>query len=269
MPKKCPVCGSKVHRDEEEVAVRCQNVSCPAQIKEKIFHFSKREMMDIEGLGESLVNLLVDKGLLSDYADIYYLKSSDLVSLEHLGERSTNNLLSAIEKSKNRPFASLIFALGIRHVGVHSAGILSSNFPSIEELSKADEDRLSQIKEIGPIMAKSIVRFFKEDENLKVIEKLKRAGVRLKKEEEKERKKPLSGLTFVLTGTLENYSRTQASDSIKKAGGKISESVSKRTSYLVVGKEPGSKLNKAKSLGVKTLDERQLKDLMIKEAGRG
>jgi DNA ligase (NAD+) len=262
IPEKCPVCGSMVVKDKEEVAIRCPNIRCPAQVKERIIHFASRDAMDIEGLGEKWVNILVDKGLLSDYGDIYYLKYEDLIKLERMGEKSVNNLLTAIEKSKTRPFANLIYAIGIRHVGIHASEILAEEFNSIDELKNAKIETLSSIQEIGPTIAESIVEFFTNEENLKVIEKLKRAGVKMKKEKAESKKDILSNLTFVITGTLKNYSRNEIQDYIKKLGGKVTDSVSKNTDYLICGNEPGSKLQKAQQLGIKIITEEEFEKLV-------
>jgi DNA ligase (NAD+) len=262
IPEKCPVCGSKVVKDPEEVAIRCPNIRCPAQVKERIIHFASRDAMDIEGLGEKWVNILVDRGLLSDYGDIYYLKYQDLIKLERMGEKSVSNLLEAIEKSKTRPFANLIYALGIRHVGVYASEILASQFNSIDELKNASFTRLSTIPGVGPIIAESIVEFFKNEENLKVIEKLRKAGVRMEKEKVEEKMDILTGLTFVVTGTLKNYSRDEIHNYIKKLGGKVSNSVSKNTDYLICGESPGSKLEKARAIGVKVISEEEFEELV-------
>lgn len=262
IPTNCPVCGSKVVKDKEEVAIRCPNIRCPAQVKERIIHFASRDAMDIEGLGERWVNILVDKGLLSDYGDIYCLKYEDLIKLERMGDKSVRNLLENIEKSKTRPLANLIYALGIRHIGVHASEILAEEFNSIDELKNATFEKLSSIPEIGPIMAESIVEFFANPENLKVIEKLRKAGVRMEKEKEEEKLDILAGLTFVITGTLKNYTRNEIESYIKKLGGKISSSVSKNTDYLICGSEPGSKLQKAQSLGIKIISEEEFEELV-------
>jgi DNA ligase (NAD+) len=262
IPEKCPVCGSNVIKDTEEVAIRCPNIRCPAQVKERIIHFASRDAMDIEGLGEKWVNILVDRGLLSDYGDIYYLKYQDLIKLERMGEKSVSNLLEAIEKSKTRPFANLIYALGIRHVGVYASEILADEFNSIDELKNTNFERLSTIPGVGPIMAESIVEFFKNEENLKVIEKLRKAGVRMEKEKVEEKKDILTGLTFVVTGTLKNYSRDEIHNYIKKLGGKVSNSVSKNTDYLICGESPGSKLEKARAIGVKVISEEEFEELV-------
>ncbi|RKZ25227.1 DNA ligase (NAD(+)) LigA, partial [bacterium] len=255
MPEKCPVCGGKLVREEGEVAWRCINVSCPAQIKRSIQHFASRNAMDIEGLGPSLIDQLVDKGLVKDYGDLYYLDPKEVAKLERMGKKSTENLMRAIEKSKTRPLARLIFALGIRHVGIHAAGILAERFKSIDKLKEATFEELASIEGIGPIMAKSIVNFFREKKNLEVLEKLRRAGVKMEEEEKKEG--VLAGKTFVFTGALSKYSRHEAQEKVIALGGKVSSSVSRNTDYVVVGENPGSKYEKAKKLGIKIINEEE------------
>jgi DNA ligase (NAD+) len=262
IPEKCPICGSNVVKDTEEVAIRCPNIRCPAQVKERIIHFASRDAMDIEGLGEKWVNILVDRGLLSDYGDIYYLKYEDLIKIERMGEKSVSNLLKAIENSKTRPLANLIYALGIRHVGVYASEILAEQFNSIEELKNSTFERLSSISGVGPIMAESIIEFFKNEGNLKVLEKLRKAGVRMEKEKVEKKMDLLTGLTFVVTGTLKNYSRDEIHNYIKKLGGKVSTSVSKNTDYLICGENPGSKLEKARAIGVKIISEEEFIELV-------
>ena len=263
VPEKCPVCGNPVIKDTGEVAIRCPNVRCPAQVKERIIHFASKNAMDIEGLGEQWVNIFVDKGLLSDYGDIYYLKYENLINLERMGDKSVKNLLNAIKDSKNRPLSRLIFALGIRYIGTHASEILAENFSSIDHLAEATFDQLSSIDEIGPVMAESIVEFFKNEENLRVIEKLKKAGVKTSREEKEiEKKDVLSGLTFVITGTLKNYTRDEITDYIKSLGGKVSSSVSKKTDYIICGEEPGSKLQRGKQLGIKIISEEEFEQLV-------
>ncbi|MCX7917937.1 MAG: NAD-dependent DNA ligase LigA [bacterium] len=262
IPTECPVCGSKVVKDREEVAIRCPNIRCPAQVKERIIHFASRDAMDIEGLGEKWVNIFVDNKLLSDYGDIYYLKYEDLIKLERMGDKSVRNLLEAIEKSKTRPFANLIYALGIRHIGIHASEILADEFTSIDEIKKASLEKLSSIPEIGPIMAESIKDFFSNEENLKVIEKLRKAGVKMEREKIEEKKEILAGLTFVITGTLKNYSRNEIQNYIKKLGGKVTNSVSKNTDYIICGSEPGSKLEKGRALGIKIISEEEFEKLV-------
>ncbi len=261
VPEKCPVCGGKVYRDAEEVAVRCENIRCPAQIRERIKHFASRGAMDIEGLGEAIVNLLVEKKLVADYGDLYYLKLAALVSLERMGEKSSQNLSESIEKSKKRPLSNFIFALGIRHIGIHAAEILADRFSSISELRNAGLETLSSFSEIGPIMAESIFNFFQNKESILVLEKLERAGVRQKSERGKERKRIFSGKRIVLTGILESFTRSQVTRLIKDLGGRVTSSVSPKTTFVLAGKEPGSKLERAKALGIKIVDEKEFKNL--------
>ncbi len=265
VPYECPVCRSRVVKDEGGVALRCPNVRCPAQVKERITHFTSRDAMDIEGLGEKWVDIFVDKGLISDYGDIYRLKYEDVVNLERMAEKSAGNLIAAIEKSKRRPLANLIFALGIKHIGINASEILADRFNSLGELAAADAETLSAIYEIGPVMAQSVADFFGNRENRHVIEKMERAGVQTEKTEKGAGKSDkLAGLTFVVTGTLSKYTRDSITALIKKSGGRVSNSVSSKTDYLVCGDEPGSKLEKAKQLNVKTITERQLESLLEK-----
>jgi len=262
IPKECPVCGSKVVKEREEVAYRCINASCPAQIKRRIEHFASRKAMDIENLGEKIINSLVEKGLVKDFADIYFLKREDLMKLERMGEKSVTNLLNAIAESKNRPFHRLLYALGIRHVGIGIAQILANHFPSIDELAKAGEEKLSAIAGIGPIVAESIRNFFADKNNQFLIAKLKKAGVRLSEEK---RAKTLAGKTFVITGTLKNFTREKAHEIIISLGGNVSTSVSRKTDYLICGEEPGSKLEKARALGIKIISEKEFLAMIGKD----
>ncbi|MEW6684838.1 MAG: NAD-dependent DNA ligase LigA [Candidatus Edwardsbacteria bacterium] len=256
MPKTCPSCGGPIKRDESEVAWRCENIACPAQLKRRIEHFAFRGAMDIEGLGTAMVEVLVDKGLVKDYGDIYYLKKSDLLNLERMGDKSAQNLLDGIEKSKQNPFYRVLFALGIRHVGIHAARILAERFGSLKALKEAKFEDIATIYGLGGILAQSVVDFFANKRNLAVLEKLERAGVQLS-EEKKVKAQPLSGKTFVITGTLENFTREQAQELIISLGGNVSSSVSQKTNFVVVGKEPGSKYTKAKELRVKILNEEE------------
>ncbi len=264
MPDKCPVCGGKVVREIGEVAVRCINPLCPAQLKNSIKHFASRDAMDIEGLGEALIDQLVDNKLVQDYADLYYLKFEQLIRLERMGPKSVENLLRAISESKNRPLSRVIYALGIRHVGVHIAEVLAERFNSIDELAKASFAQLNIIPEIGPTIAESVVNFFSLPRTREVIEKLKKAGVNLVRKEEKV-SDVLKGLTFVVTGTLKGYTRKEIEDTIKKYGGRVASSVSRLTNYLIVGENPGSKLDKARQLGVKTITEEEFNKMIGKE----
>ncbi|MDD5492701.1 MAG: NAD-dependent DNA ligase LigA [bacterium] len=262
MPKKCPVCGSDVYRPMDEAVARCTGIACPAQVKERIIHFASRTAMDIEGLGESWVEILVDKKLISDPADIYFIKKEDLLGLERMGEKSASNLVQAIAESKNREFSKLIFALGIRHVGEHIAEVLAEHYSSLDELSKAHKEELENIHEIGSAIAESIEIFFKQEETKVVIAKLRQAGVRLQQEKKEKKEQTLAGKTFVLTGGLEAFTRDEAARVIKDLGGRVTASVTKKTDYVVAGTDPGSKYDKAKELGVKILDEAGFKKLI-------
>ncbi len=262
MPKKCPVCGSDVFRAEDEAVARCTGIACPAQVKERIIHFASRNAMDIEGLGQAWVDIMVDKKLLADPADIYYLEKDKLLDLERMGEKSAANLIAAISESKSRNLSRLIYALGIRHVGEHIAEVLTEHFLSLEELSKAGQEELEKIQEIGPAIAASIVIFFKQDETKTVLSKLNRSGVKLKQERKPKGKQTLAGKTFVLTGGLESVTRDEASRMIKDRGGRVTASVTKKTDFVVVGTDPGSKYDQAKKLNVKTLNETEFKKLI-------
>jgi DNA ligase (NAD+) len=258
-PEECPVCGTTLFKPESEVAYYCDNTKCPAQVKGRIGHFAWRGAMDIEGLGEALINLFVDMGFLKTYADIYDLKEhrEELINIERLGEKSIDNLLKAIEKSKNQPFAKVLFAIGIRYVGAGAAKKLADHFLSIDELMKASEEDIASIHEIGPSISKSVREFFSNESNVRIIEKLKEHGLNFKTETTAAKDTFFTGKTFVITGTLTNLSREEASDKIILNGGKVTSSVSKKTDYLVTGENPGSKLTKAKELGVKILNEKE------------
>ncbi|PIS26282.1 MAG: DNA ligase (NAD(+)) LigA [bacterium (Candidatus Stahlbacteria) CG08_land_8_20_14_0_20_40_26] len=262
MPERCPSCGSKIVRYEGEIAYRCINAGCPSQVKGRIIHFAARNAMDIEGFGEKLVNVLVDKELVKNYADIYFLKKEDLLPLERMAEKSVNNLLNAIEKSKGRSFDRVLFALGIREIGSHTAKLLASHFQIMKRLQNAKYEELLQISEIGPAAAESIIKFFSDHENRMIIKRLKEAGVNMGKEEKKETPKPLFGKTFVLTGTLSKYARDDVTRLIENLGGRVSSSVSSNTDFVVVGESPGSKYEKAKELGVKTISEEEFIEMM-------
>lgn len=263
MPSRCPVCGGDVFRAAGEVAYRCVNAACPARLKESLLHFAARHAMGIDGLGEALVDQLVDRGLVKDAADLYALTQDQLAALERMGKKSAANLISEIEGSKKVDLARVIFAVGIPFVGERTAQLLAEHFGSFERLAKASEVELEQVHEIGPKTAQGIVEFFAEERNRKLIEKLRAAGVRMEQEKAvKKGPQPLAGKQFVLTGTLPHYSRDEASRMIEEAGGRVVGSVSKRTDYVVVGAEPGSKLEKARSLGVKTIDEDELLKLL-------
>jgi len=262
MPKQCPVCGGEVHRVEGEVAYRCVNSACPARLRESILFFAGRRAMNIDGLGEALVDQLVEKGLVHDVADLYSLTAEQLANLERMGEKSAGNLIEEIENSKKASLARLIFALGIRFVGERTGQLLADHFSSLDKLAKANEAELFEVEEVGPRVAECILEFFAESRNLKVIEKLRQAGLQFEQEKVRKREGHLSGMQFVLTGTLAHYSRDEAKTLIEEAGGRVVGSVSKKTDYVVVGDDPGSKLEKARSLGVKTIDEDQLLKLV-------
>lgn len=263
MPERCPVCGAKVVRLPDEAAHRCTNSACPAQVKERIRYFASKNAMDIEGLGVKLVAQLVDRGLVKDVGDLYFLTKEQLASLDRMAEKSAENLLEALERSKEREPARVLCALGIRHVGEHVARVLMDHFGSIDRLAKASADELESVPGIGPEVAGSVVDFFSHEENMRVLEKLKRAG--LKFEVEKEAARPLSGKKFVFTGTLSSMTRSEAEELIRKLGGEASSSVSRRTDYVVVGENPGSKLERARQLGVKTITEEEF----LRMVGKG
>jgi DNA ligase (NAD+) len=268
MPRSCPVCGSSVIRSENEAALRCINMSCPAQIKERIKHFASKGAFDIDGLGDKLIEQLVEKKILRSYADIFRLKEEVLKDLERMGSKSAANIVQAIEKSTQIPLNRFIFALGIRHVGEHVSGILARTCKSLEKIRTAPPEDLEAIHEIGPVAAKSIADFFGQHENQKIINDMikgrdgENGRVRILEISDGKRN-TLSGKTFVLTGALETMTRDEAKDLIEAAGGKVIGSVSRKTDYLVVGASPGSKLKRAKELGVDTIDENKLKGLLI------
>ena len=263
MPKHCPVCGGDVIRVEGEVAYRCVNAACPAQLKESLLHFAARHAMNINGLGESLVDQLVDKKIVEDVADLYRLELEQLASLERMGKKSAQNLLEEIEKSKQAELARVIYAVGIRFVGERTAQLLAEHFGSMDKFREATPEELYEVEEIGPKVAQSIVEFFHEKRNRDVIEKLRKAGLQF---EQKKRRGggSLEGLQFVLTGSLPSLSREEATRMIEDGGGRVTGSVSKKTNYVVVGADPGSKLDKARSLGIETIDEAGLRKLFGK-----
>jgi DNA ligase (NAD+) len=255
MPAKCPECGSGIHRAEGEVAYRCVNSACPARRVGSLLHFAGRHAMNIDGLGWKLVEQLVEHKHVKDVADLYSLDLETLANLERMGEKSAQNLLDEIEGSKKNPLSRLIFALGIRYVGERTAQLLAEHFGSLDKLAKAGEEELLEVHEVGPKVAEGIREFFSEKSNRELMEKLRQAGLRFTEERRAPKDTRLAGKTFVITGTLERWSREEAKELIESLGGKVTDSVSKKTSYLVVGAEPGSKLDKANALGVPTLDE--------------
>ena len=263
MPAHCPVCHGKTVRLPGEAAWRCTNASCPAQLKEGIVHFASRAAMNIEGLGPAVAELLLSVGLIKDFADLYYLSAEDVAKLPRLGKKSAANLIKAIEKSKENSLERLIFGLGIRLVGEKAARDLAGHFGELDNLIKAEEEEITAIPSVGPKMAASIKAFFGQEENLKLIEKLKAAGVNTRYLAEV-RDNRLEGLTFVLTGTLTSFTRKEAEELILSLGGKVSSSVSKKTSFVVTGEDPGSKLTKARELGVPVLTEEDFRKMVMK-----
>lgn len=264
MPKRCPVCGSDVERPEGEAVARCTaGLFCPAQRKQALRHFASRRAMDIEGLGEKLVDQLVDSGMVKTPADLYALRTEDLARLERMGEKSAANLASAIERSKSTTLERFIYALGIRNVGETTARDLARHFGDIDALIGADVQALERVPDVGPVVAASICKFSHEAHNRQVIQQLLAAGVQPRHEAPRHQARAgLEGKTFVLTGTLPGMSRDEAKSRIEAKGGRVTGSVSKKTDYLVAGAEPGSKLDKATELGIKVLDERALLELL-------
>ncbi len=262
MPVRCPVCGGEVVKPEGEVMMRCTNASCPAQLYELLNHFISRSAMDIDGVGEKLAAALLEKGLVKNAADLYSLHAQDLMNLERMGEKSVQNVLDAIEGSKQRPLARVIFAIGIRHVGAETAELLASHFGSMDRLASASEEELLTVPTIGPKIAESIVTFFRQEANRHIIDELRKAGVRLEEEAGARKERPLSGQEFVLTGRLEAFPRSEVEARIKELGGSIGSSVTRKTTHLVVGAEPGSKLEKARALGTKVLSEEEFLRLL-------
>jgi DNA ligase (NAD+) len=271
MPEHCPECHGHVVRAEGEADFRCVNANCPAKLRETILHFASRGVMNIDGMGDALVDQLVDRGLIKDVADIYKLSKHDLLSLERMGDKSAQNILTQIDRSKKVPFERVLFGLGIRFVGERTAEFLVQHFGSMDALieaatkTNAEESltELQQVEEVGPRIAASIREFFEEPKNLKLIKRLgpTEAGLQFTGKK-KERGTTLAGKTFVLTGTLANYARDEAKRMIEDAGGKVVASVSKKTDYVVAGADPGSKLDKARELGVEVVSEQQMEALL-------
>jgi len=264
MPKSCPVCGEPVVRPTGEVDHRCENIRCPAQVKRGIEHFASRGAMDIEGMGTALVEALVDGGLVSDYGDLYSLGADELSALPRMGEKSAANLLSALDRSRERPFSRVLFALGIRHVGERVAEVLADRFPSMDALVSASEERLAGADEVGPVIAASVRAFLDSAENRRVIEKLAGAGLRMRaKRARRVKASPgLDGKAVVLTGALASMTRQEARDAITRAGGRVTGSVSSKTDLVVAGADPGSKYDRARELGVRIIDEKELRRLL-------
>lgn len=261
-PTSCPVCGDPLEREEGEVAVRCVNEHCPAQLKRGLLHYASRGGMEIDGLGEALVEQLVDRGLVRDIADLYRLTSDGLAALERMGPRSAANLMQAIDAARHRPLARVLFALGIRHVGANVARLLARAYPSVDTLAAAEETALSEIEGVGPTIAASVHRYFARPETTRLVARLRAAGVQLEAAAEPHPGGTLSGLTFVLTGTLQGMTREDVRARIEALGGHVASSVSQRTDYVIAGEKPGSKLERARELGIRVLDEKGLRDLI-------
>jgi DNA ligase (NAD+) len=261
LPEKCPVCGTKVVRTEGEVDYRCVNANCPAKLRETILHFASRGVMNIDGMGDALVTQLTERGLVKNVADIYKLTKADLLSLERMGDKSAQNILDEIEASKKLPLERVIYGLGIRMVGERTAQFLAEHFGSMDDFEKAGVEELQNVNEVGPRIAESIVEFFSIAANRKLVERLREADLTLTGKK-KERGTKLAGKTFVLTGTLAHFTRDEAKKMIEDTGGKVAGSVSKKTDYVVAGSDAGSKLDKAKELGVTVIDEKDLEKLV-------
>ena len=261
MPSVCPVCGSEVISDEDDAFIRCINTDCPAQLLKNIIHFAERDAMDIDGLGESIIERFLQEKLISSPADLYILEKTKIETMERFGEKSAQNLIQAIHDSKQRNLDRLIYALGIREVGQKAAKILANRFGTMDALIAADKQSLTQIDEIGEITADYITKYFAEQKNIAFINELKMHGVNMIYTNTVTDAR-LSGLIFVLTGTLPSYSRDEAKTIIENLGGKVSSSVSKKTSYVLAGSEAGSKLDKAQSLGIKIIDEQEFKEMI-------
>jgi len=259
-PEKCPVCGTKVVRTEGEVDYRCVNADCPAKLHETIRHFASRGVMNIDGMGDALIAQLTEKGLVKNVADIYKLSKNDLLGLERFADKSAQNIIKEIENSKNLPLERVIYGLGIRFVGERTAQFLAEHFGSMEALEKASEEELQSVNEVGPRIAQSIAEFFSVSANQNLVARLREAGLTLSGEK-RQRGTKLAGKTFVLTGTLAKYTRDEAKKMIEDAGGKVTGSVSKKTDYVVAGTDAGSKLDKAKELGVTVIEEKELEEL--------
>jgi DNA ligase (NAD+) len=260
-PERCPVCGTKVVRTEGEVDYRCVNANCPAKLRETILHFASRGVMNIDGMGDALVNQLTERGLVKNVADIYKLTKDDLLSLERMGDKSAQNILDEIEASKKLPLERVIYGLGIRMVGERTAQFLAEHFGSMEALESAGVEELQDVNEVGPRIAESIVEFFSIAANRKLVGRLREAGLTLTGQK-KQRGTKLAGKTFVLTGTLAHFTRDEAKKMIEDAGGKVTGSVSKKTDYVVAGADAGSKLDKARELGVHVIDEKEMQRIV-------
>ncbi|MBI3322998.1 MAG: NAD-dependent DNA ligase LigA [Candidatus Omnitrophica bacterium] len=264
MPARCPACGAKVHRDEEEVAVRCGSLRCPAQLRERLIHFAQRTAMDIEGLGDALAEQLVKQGVVKDVGEMYRLTGEQLLELERMGKKSAENLLRGIEQSKGRGLARLLFGLGIRHVGSASAEALARHFGSLARIARAGEEELTAVGDVGPVVAAAIREFFGSPENQRVLEKLERAGVKVQEQAGRLVSKRMEGQSVVFTGELSGFSRAEAEGLVRAHGGAAGSSVTRKTTLVVAGDSPGSKHEKARQLGVKIVDEEAFKKMIGK-----
>jgi DNA ligase (NAD+) len=262
VPERCPVCNSRIHKDPEEVAYRCVNASCPAKRRESLLHYAGRHAMNIDGLGDKIVDQLVDKGLVKDFADLYELKLDEVAALDRMAEKSAQNLLDEISASKKNSLARLIYALGMRFVGERTGQLLAEHFASLPKLAEATVEELEEVPEVGPKVAQSIADFFSEAANKKLIQRLKDEGLKMTEKRAAPEDTRFAGMTFVFTGALVHRSRDEAGAEVTKHGGKVASSVSKLTNYVVVGADPGSKFDKARSLGVATLNEEEFDDLL-------
>ena len=261
MPTHCPVCGAETVREEGESAVRCTGIECPAKLYRNLVHFVSREAMNIDGLGENIIGILLEKKMISNIADIYDLKFEDIASLKKNGKKFAQNLIDSINISKQNDLYRLITALGIRHVGVKAAKVLAKTYENMDNLANASIEDLSQVDEVGQIVANSINEFFSQEQTKDLLKRLKNAGVNMERQKEENEDDRFAGKTFVLTGSLEKYSREEASNIIEKFGGKTSSSVSKKTTYLLAGEDAGSKLTKAQSLGVQIISENEFEEM--------
>jgi DNA ligase (NAD+) len=264
MPDRCPVCGGAVVREEGEAASRCININCPARLKESILHFASRGVMNIDGVGDALVDQLVDRGLARSVADLYQLTEEQLLTLERMGPKSAVNILRNIEKSKRNPLPRVIGSLGIRFVGERTAVFLAEAFGSMAAISDASVEELQRAEEVGPKVAESLFQFFHEPRNGELVDRLRAAGLQFTYESKRPKSGPLAGFTFVITGTLPTLSREQAKEMIESAGGKVSSAVSKKTTYVLAGEDAGGKMTKAQSLGLKIIDEPALLEMLAK-----
>ena len=263
MPSRCPVCGGEVFRAEGEAVRRCMNQSCPAKLRESLLHWAGRKAMKIDGLGEKIVDQLLAKGLVHDVSDLYRLTTENLAFLDRMGEKSARNLTTEIEESRKLEFSRLLFGIGIRHVGERTAQLLAEHFGSMDRLSDASPDELEQVHEVGPKLAESIHRFFQEKQNRALIDRLEKLGLKMKSDAPTDRpRQVLAGKTFVLTGTLDGMSREEAEALISKYGGRVTKSVSKKTDFVLAGRDPGSKLDKARELGIPVIDESALRAMI-------